>query len=153
MRPSNVRCYQEGRVADERPKLCGLSLRSLCNQESIPKRRLERKQRDVDCQHKQAEGHRPRLYRPIHHPALTSLTSPIFTPNSLPKRGRGGQAGRLGWGRQSTLIALEDKMCLQKQTIIIQKLRSVCRKSLSHLNLHPAHQRGQGPFDYQTKYF
>lgn len=50
-------------------------------------------------------------------------------------------------------ITLEDEMCLQKQTIIIQMPKSICRKSLSRLNLHPVNQRGQGLFDYQTKYF
>lgn len=144
-------------MGEEYTELCVLSLYFFCKYKIISKLKFYFKTK-VCCPHKGAEKQCPGLYSCIHSP---SLTSPIFkTEGNLcslctPQRGEGyyQQAGRLGWGQQSTFTELEDKMCLQKQAIIIQKPRSICRKSLSHLNLHPVNQRGQSPFDYQTKYF
>lgn len=95
-----------------------------------------------------------------HSPSLKShnldTKRSLHLPWTLRRWGWGGLslANRAaGVGRRRTFTALENKMRLQKQTVITQKPRSFCRKSLSHLNLHPVNQRGPSPFDYQTKYF
>lgn len=121
-------------LGEEYTELWVLSLQPLCKYEIIPKLKLPlKKKKKVFCWHKWVERHwsglSPCSHGPhSHRPFLRRKGAYIYP--TRPER-MGNVTGSLrGWGGgdSSTFIALEDKMCLQKQTIIIQKLKSVCEK-------------------------